>query len=59
MVRTLFQTFVQQNETVLFPVQSLDSIPPSPAKQKQRIGKRIQLKLLLDEPRQAVYAQAM
>ena len=56
MIRALFQSLVQQDEAVLFPVQALDTVSPPPAEQEQGVGKWIQLKLLLDEPRQAVYA---
>ena len=55
LVRALFQSLVQQDETVLFPVQALDTVSP-PAEQEQCVGKWIQFKLLLDEARQAVYA---
>ena len=58
MIRALLQSLVQQDEAILFPVQALDTVPPPSAKQKQRVGKRIQFKLLLDEPRQAIYALA-
>ena len=37
---------------------SLDTVSPPPAEQGQCVGKWIQLKLLLDEARQAVYAFA-
>ena len=58
LVRALFQSLVQQDEAVLFPVQALDPVPPPSAEQEQCVGKWIQLKLLLDEARQAVYAFA-
>ena len=58
LVRALFQSLVQQDEAVLFPVQALDAVSPPPAEQEQGICERIQLKLLLDEARQAVYAFA-
>ena len=55
LVRALFQSLVQQDEAVLFPVQALDTVPPPPAEQEQCVGKWVQLKLLLDEAHQAVY----
>ena len=58
MIRALFQPLVQQDEAVLFPVQPLDAVSPPSAEQKQRVDKRIQFKLLLDEARQAVYTFA-
>ena len=58
MIRAHFQSFVQQDEAIFFPVQALDPIPPPSAEQKQRVGKWIPFKLLLDEARQAVYALA-
>ena len=58
MVRALFQSLVQQDEAIFFPVQALDTVSPPSAKQEQRVGKRIQFKLLLDEPRQTIYALA-
>ena len=56
LVRALFQSLVQQDEAVLFPVQALDTVSPPSAEQEQCVGKWIQFKLLLDEARQAVYA---
>ena len=56
MIRALLQSLVQQDEAILFPVQALDAVSPPSAKQEQRVGKRIQFKLLLDEPRQTIYA---
>ena len=56
MIRALLQSLVQQDESILFPVQALDTVSPPSAKQEQRVGKRIQFKLLLDEPRQTIYA---
>ena len=58
MIRALLQSLVQQDEAIFFPVQALDTVSPPSAEQEQRVGKRIQFKLLLDEPRQAVYALA-
>ena len=58
LVRALFQTFVQQNEAVLFPVQALDAVSPPPTEQEQCVGEWIQLKLLLDHSGQTVYAFA-
>ena len=56
LVRALFQSLVQQDEAIFFPVQALDTVSSLSAEQKQRVGKRIQFKLLLDEPRQTIYA---
>ena len=56
MIRALLQSLVQQDEAIFFPVQVLDAVSPPSAEQKQRVGKWIQFKLLLDEARQAVYA---
>ena len=56
LVRTLLQAFVQQDKAVLFPVQALDAVSPPPAKQKHRVGERIQFKLLLNHSGQTVYA---
>ena len=58
LVRALLQSLVQQDEAIFFPVQALDTVSPPSAKQEQCVGKWIQLKLLLDEARQAVYALA-
>ena len=54
LVHAAFQALIQQDEAVLLPIQGLDPIPPPPAKQKQRIGERIQVKLLLHHGGQAV-----
>ena len=56
LIRALLQSLVQQDEAILFPVQALDTVSPPSAEQEQRVGKRIQFKLLLDEPRQTIYA---
>jgi len=48
------QTLIQQDKSVSFPVQRLDSIPASAAEQEQCIGERIQMKLLLNHSRQSV-----
>ena len=48
------QPLVQKYKSVSLPVQSLDPIPPSAAKQEQRVGEWIQAKLLIDKSRQAV-----
>ena len=42
----------------IFPVQALDAVSPPPAEQEQRVGKRVQFKLLLDHPGQTVYSFA-
>ena len=58
LICALFQSLVQRDEAVLFPVQALDTVSPPPTEQEQCVGKRIQFKQLLDEARQAVYAFA-
>ena len=58
MIRAHFQSLVQQDEAILFPVQALDAVSPPSAEQEQCVGKRIQFKMLLDEPRQTIYALA-
>lgn len=52
------QTFIQQDETVAFPVQPLDSIAAAAAEQKQCVRERIQCKLLLYDGCQSVDASA-
>lgn len=37
LILAIFKPFIQQNETVSFPVQRLDSVPLSPAEQKECI----------------------
>ena len=56
LIRALLQSLVQQDEAIFFPVQVLDPVPPTPAEQEQCVGKWVQLKLLLDEACQTVYA---
>ena len=50
-----FQTLIQQNKSVSFPVQRLDAISPSAAEEKQRIGKGIQPELLLNDVGKPIY----
>lgn len=47
LVRALFQPFVEKNEAIPLPIEALDAVSPPPAKQKQRIGEWVELKLLL------------
>ena len=47
---------LQQYKTVSLPVQPLDSVPPPPTEQKQRIAEWVQLKLLLYQAGQSVYS---
>ena len=47
LVDAALQALVQQNEAVLFPVQSLDPIPAASAEKEQRIGEGIQIEFLL------------
>ena len=56
--RTGLQTFVQQDKSVSFPIQGLNSIPASAAEQEQCIGERIQIELLLNQNGQTVYTTA-
>lgn len=56
LVCSAFQALIQENETVPFPVQTLDPVSPPPTKQKQRIGKRVQLELLLYHAGQTIYS---
>ena len=52
------QPLVQQHETITLPVQGLDSIPSSAAEQEQRVGKWIQVELLLYQSSQSVNSTA-
>ena len=54
--RTRFQPLVKQHKSVAFPVQRLDSVPPSAAEQEQGVGEGIQVKLLLHHGGQPVNA---
>ena len=56
LVDAALQTLVQQNEAILFPVQSLDPIPTPSTEKEQRIGERIQIEFLLHHSGQAVDA---
>ena len=47
LVRSLLQPLVEEDEAIPFPVQPFYSVPLSPTEQKQRIGERVQFKLLL------------
>lgn len=51
-----FQTLVQQQKSIPFPVQCFDSVPVSATEQKQRVGERIQLKLRLNDASQTIDA---
>ena len=51
---TGLQPLVQQHKAVALPVQSFDTILPSAAEKEQRVGERIQPKLLFDQSGQAV-----
>lgn len=53
-----FQTLIQQNESIAFPIQRLDSVPPPTTEQEQRISEGIQLKLLLNNRGQSVNPKA-
>lgn len=47
LVRALFQPFVEKNEAIPLPIETLDAVSPPPTKQKQRISKWVELKSLL------------
>lgn len=49
-----FQTLVQQQKSIPFPVQRFDSVPAPATEQKQRVGEWIQLKLLLNDASQTI-----
>lgn len=51
-----FKAFVEKQEAVAFPVECLDSVCSSAAKQEQRICTGIKLKLLLHNGRQTINA---
>ena len=53
-----FQTLIQQQKSVSFPVQRLDAVSSSAAEQKDRIGERIQPELLLYDVGKPVYPAA-
>lgn len=48
------QSFVQQQKSIPLPIECFDSVPSPATEQKQRIGKRVQLKLLLHDAGQAI-----
>ena len=50
----LFQSLVEQEKTVAFPVERFDSVGSSAAKQKQCVGTRVKLELLFNDSRQTV-----
>ena len=49
-----FQALVQQQKSIALPVQGFDPVPASATEQKQRVGERIQLKLLLNDAGQTI-----
>jgi len=51
-----FQTLVQQQKAVAFPIQCLDAITASAAEEKQRVCEWIQTELLLYHGSQAIYS---
>lgn len=51
---TAFQPLVQEDESVLLPIQTLDPIPSPSAEQEQRICEWVQVKLLLNQDRKAI-----
>ena len=50
----VFQALLQQPESVAAPAQNLYAITPSVAKHVERIGKRIERQIVLDQRGQAV-----
>ena len=50
----LFQSLVEQEKTVAFPVERFDSVGSSAAKQKQCVGTRVKLELLFNDSRQTI-----
>ena len=56
--RTGLQSLVQQHKSVAFPIQGFYPVPASAAEEKQRVGERIQMKLLLNKSGQSVYPAA-
>ena len=46
-----FKPLVEQEKTVALPVECLDPVGSSAAKQEQRVGTRVEMKLLLDDCR--------
>ena len=51
---TLFKSLVEQEKAIAFPVECFDSVSPSAAKQEQRVGAWVDLKLLFNDRRQTV-----
>ena len=51
---TFFQPFVEQEKTVALPVERFDPVGSPAAKQKQRVGAWVELKLLFNDRRQTV-----
>ena len=49
-----FKPFVEQKETVAFPVERFDPVGSSAAEQKQCVGAWVELKLLFNDRRQTV-----
>lgn len=58
LISSPLQPFVQQDETIGIPVERLEPIHPLATEQKQGIGKRIQVKTVLDKTCQSVYPAA-
>ena len=54
LVNTAFQPLVQKDKSILLPIQALDPIPATSAKQKQCIREWVQVKLLLNQDRKTV-----
>lgn len=54
MVSAVFQTFVEQEETVTFPEQAFDAVLFPSAEQKQRRLMRIEMKMRFDKRGQPV-----
>lgn len=58
LVYALLQTLVEQNESILLPIQRLHPVTLPSAEQKRCIAERIQLELLLHQRSQAVASLA-
>ena len=56
LVDAALQALVQQNESILFPIQSLDPIPAPSAEKKQCIREGVQIEFLLHHSGQTVDA---
>ena len=51
---TLFKPLVEQEETIAFPVERFYPVGSPAAKQEQRVGTRVKMKLLFNDSRQTI-----